>query len=1301
MMATTPVNDFIWDYNLIVRFKPDATAAQQSAALGSISATPVKQYDGALDGLMVVSLPDNKQNSTGLNQALATLDNNSSVKYVEKNRVIHKYQIPNDPRFSDQWGLHNTGLSGGIPDADIDAPEAWEAGTGSNSVIVAVIDTGVDYGHEDLRGNMWRNPHEIAGDGIDNDGNGYADDLAGIDAINIDSDPMDDDSHGTHVAGTVGAVGNNGIGVTGVAWDVRIMALKFLGPNGGSTAGAIECINYVTAMKLRGENIVASNNSWGGGGFSAALRDAIDAQGDVGVLFVAASGNGGADGLGDDIDFGPDYPTSFPSEHIIGVGATDDQDLISEFSNYGITSVDLAAPGVGILSTTPISVDPFLPYQFFDGTSMASPHVAGAIALLKSIDPTMTAAELKNVILAGVDRLPSLDGLVATGGRLNVNKSLALLPTGSVRGTIYTDVNGNGVIEPGFDSPLSGVTVYADVNKNGALDFGERSTVSDGSGNYALNRLGDPPGGFQLRVVEPPFFAITFPRPNPFYFIDFTSVNQVRAGLDFGLWGPPGQISGHKWFDANGNASLDPAHGDGPMQGVFIYVDLNNDGRASLGEPASVSDANGVYLIRNVPVGTWVLREVLQPGQSTSFPGTGSYLFNMTAQGNLTGFDFFNSPAHDYGDAPNSYRTLLASGGPVHGFVQGYGLGTRVDADANGQPTEFAAGDDNTFSDDEDGVTFQNTASPGKTFNFSVTVRVPSSTPAGRLNAWMDFNRDGDFADAGEKIISGRGLATGTYPFSVQVPAGAVVGRTYLRFRYGIESDIGFGGRAIKGEVEDYSVLVLGALPLARDDRATVQQFSTNNVIDVLANDVRSASGDIRIDPDSFPATSARGGRLTLVTNGTSDPSDDFVRYDAARAPAGTQPTYTDSFVYTITDGTNQDSATVRITINRVSTPPTAVDDTVTARSSGATTIFPAMYLGNDIPGTDRGMPYSEVALHSFTSAVKDDGGATIGTVSRNTNGTPNDSTDDRLIFTPAANAAGKTGEFSYTVRNPDPTNPPVGDTATITVQVKSDNTIDSNDIIKLSIEVRDTAANGGPAVTAPTALVQGQKYWVGIFSDDLRDFFRDDTGLQANGALSVYLDLLFDKRYVSPVRVAPTTRNPAGVNIRYGEKYTSGSTGFSGDAGTGGLINELGVTSSEEVVGAGNLPVLYVQFVANNVTPGTSGVVLWRTDPADERNALDPSFSHDVTVVNQADTTELQDLFTTNIAYWHSRSFRIIGAPVAAAAGSTTTSTTTRTPTAPQEPMLTTSTSSKTYSALDAAMAALFADEGSPYKKR
>ena len=330
---------------------------------------------------------------------------------VEPDFKITVGSTPNDPSFGELWGLNNTGQLGGVVDADIDAVEAWDVTTGSSEIVVGVIDTGIDYNHPDLIDNIWTNPGEIAGNGIDDDGNGYIDDIHGWDFLNDDNDPMDEDDHGTHVAGTIGAVGNNNLGVVGVSQNVSLMALKFLGATGGSTSGAIEAIEYANTMKRMGTNVVMTNNSWGGGGFSATLESAIENALDLDILFVAAAGNDGSS-LGS-------FPAAYDVDNIISVAATDRFDQLASFSNFGPEFADLAAPGVDVLSTTPNNT-----YSTFSGTSMASPHVAGSLALLAANEPDLTALELKARLLERVDVLPQLDGVVATGGRLNVNSLL-------------------------------------------------------------------------------------------------------------------------------------------------------------------------------------------------------------------------------------------------------------------------------------------------------------------------------------------------------------------------------------------------------------------------------------------------------------------------------------------------------------------------------------------------------------------------------------------------------------------------------------------------------------------------------------------------------------------------------------------------------------------------------------------------------------------------------------------------------------------------------------------------------------
>ncbi len=344
-------------------------------------------------------------------EAVLLYRNDPRIEYIEPNYILHAENIaPDDPFFHQLWGLHNTGQRGGTADADIDAPEAWEIAAG-NGVIIGVIDTGVDWLHEDLSANIWTNTGEIPNNNIDDDGNGYVDDVRGWDFVNNDNNPMDDHGHGTHVSGTIAGVGDNGIGVTGVCWAARIMPLKFIGADGmGTTADAIDAIEYATMMGAK-----LTSNSWGGVAYSSALREAIEASGDAGMLFIAAAGN---DGLF--TDFRSHYPSGYDLGNIISVAATDHNDNLASFSNYGATSVDLAAPGVDILSTLPNDS-----YGSKDGTSMATPHVSGVAGLLWSVYPELSHLEIRDRILAAVDSLPSLSGKTVTGGRLNAFNALA------------------------------------------------------------------------------------------------------------------------------------------------------------------------------------------------------------------------------------------------------------------------------------------------------------------------------------------------------------------------------------------------------------------------------------------------------------------------------------------------------------------------------------------------------------------------------------------------------------------------------------------------------------------------------------------------------------------------------------------------------------------------------------------------------------------------------------------------------------------------------------------------------------
>jgi len=344
--------------HLIVKLRPNHPIDALKAAVTAIGGN-VGTYLGG-QRLYLVYLPHS--DADGVPNAIEALSAAGlPVEYAEPDYIVRALAtIPNDPDFGSLWGLNNTGQQNGLEDADIDAPEAWDIIRDAEEVIVAVIDTGVRYTHEDLAANMWVNPGEVPADGIDNDGNGYIDDVHGINAILDNGDPLDDVGHGTHVAGTIGAVGDNGIGVVGVAWKVQLMALKFLGAGGGNDSDAILCINYA---RTHGAHIM--NNSWGGRGSSISLRDAIAAARDAGIIFVAAAGNNGSDN-----DAIPFSPASYDLDNVVSVGASTRQDTISDFSNFGSSSVDIAAPGTDILSTWNTSDSSYVTRS---GTSMAAP----------------------------------------------------------------------------------------------------------------------------------------------------------------------------------------------------------------------------------------------------------------------------------------------------------------------------------------------------------------------------------------------------------------------------------------------------------------------------------------------------------------------------------------------------------------------------------------------------------------------------------------------------------------------------------------------------------------------------------------------------------------------------------------------------------------------------------------------------------------------------------------------------------------------------------------------------------------
>jgi subtilisin family serine protease len=404
---------------MLVKFKKGTSEIARARVVGLLNAsvkehihTAAMKRFGDDQGVLLLKINENAMD--GISKAKAF----GEIEYAEPNWIYHHDATSNDTYVTNGslWGMTGSFGSG--------ASTAWINNTGNSNVYIGIIDEGYMYTHEDLAANAGVNPGEIAGNVVDDDGNGLVDDVYGWDFDGNNNTIFDGagDDHGTHVAGTIGGAGGNAKGVAGMVWNVKLLSAKFLGSNGGTTPNAIKAVDYFTDLKTRhGINLVATNNSWGGGGFSQALKDAIDRAGNQNILFVAAAGNSSTNN-----DVSASYPSGYSSNNIIAVASITSTGGLSSFSQYGATTVDLGAPGSGIWSTVPVldrkTKKINSRYASYNGTSMATPHVTGAAALYKSANPTANAAEIKEAILSSAIPTPSLSGKTVTGGRLNVSK---------------------------------------------------------------------------------------------------------------------------------------------------------------------------------------------------------------------------------------------------------------------------------------------------------------------------------------------------------------------------------------------------------------------------------------------------------------------------------------------------------------------------------------------------------------------------------------------------------------------------------------------------------------------------------------------------------------------------------------------------------------------------------------------------------------------------------------------------------------------------------------------------------------
>ncbi|OLE53070.1 MAG: hypothetical protein AUG51_14790 [Acidobacteria bacterium 13_1_20CM_3_53_8] len=495
---------------VLVRFRAGAKGAQAESneqtllVNGREINVQMERIDSSniVEGLRLARVPSDE--TIG---AIAALQSRADVLYAEPNYIRHLDTLPNDARFGEMWGLKNTGQLGGKAGADIHAEEAWSTTTGDRSIVVGVIDEGMDINHTDLQANIWRNTAEIAGNGIDDDGDGFVDDVNGWDFFHNDSTVFDGpsadnstDEHGTHVAGTIGAVGNNGTGVVGVNWQVNLMSLKVFGTDSerpSSVSQFVQAYSYAKMMRdlwvstngAKGANLRVLNNSYGGFGHSQAEQDAISALGNSGILFVAAAGN---DSESNDIY--PHYPSSYDLPNILAVAASNRSDNLASFSNYGARTVHMFAPGAQILSTTPGNT-----YSVFDGTSMATPHVTGAAALVCARYPNISMQQLRAVLMMNGDVLANTTGLTESDRRLNVAASLQAAGEGDTTTPALTDFH--AIAQDGRTVTLAWTAPGDDGASGRASLYEIRFTDQATNVSYLLKAMQPKAAGAQESVI--------------------------------------------------------------------------------------------------------------------------------------------------------------------------------------------------------------------------------------------------------------------------------------------------------------------------------------------------------------------------------------------------------------------------------------------------------------------------------------------------------------------------------------------------------------------------------------------------------------------------------------------------------------------------------------------------------------------------------------------------------------------------------------------------------------------------------
>ena len=695
---------------------------------------------------------------------------------------------------------------------------------------------------------------------------------------------------------------------------------------------------------------------------------------------------------------------------------------------------------------------------------------------------------------------------------------------GKIRGKVFNDANGNGVFDA-QETGIGGVTMFLDVDNDGILDPLEPTTTTAADGTYEFEIF--VRGDFRVGQVVPPGLQQTTPAGiggQTVTVINGQTVNNVNFGDRNGNGLTTGSVFND--FDGDGRRDVD----EPGLPGIYVYADYDGDKRMDLGEPQTVTNADGNYTLRLDRPGTYFVRQVIPSGFAQTFPTNNDGFMITIVTGSLNAnFEFGDTAAEDWGDAPASYGTLAVDNGAVHGWLPGFFLGTSVDLESDGKPSTTANGDDIVPNDidDEDGVQFTSTLFPGSTTNLTVSVNlkdrkietvngklkttVLQDNSAGRLHAWVDFNRDGDFDDSGEKIFSDLLLFEGAHNLSFAVPRSATPGVTFARFRYTYDHQLSPNGRAIAGEVEDYQVRILTDTPDAVDDVFTVDQNTIANTLNVLANDIPSSNGNLSIL--SF-TPSARGASIVISPDGLS------LRYTPQRGSIGS-----DSFTYTVRDPAGgTDTARVSVTILPTFAQPIAVDDSIDVNENSANNEIDV--LANDLPG--RFPPVGIVFPGSPANGI----------VEVDNRGTTSPA-DDVLRYTPNTGFFG-TDQFQYTIEDAQFQQ----STATVTVHVQPGDSTD--DVVQYRLEATDI--NNRPI----QAIGVGETFRSALYVKDLRPDDTVDDGVDRRGVGAAYFDALY-----------PFTLISLQGALLFTGQYTNAT---SGNISTPGLINEAGALQTGSV---------------------------------------------------------------------------------------------------------------------------------------